>query len=200
MGPPKHTLYWIYAGLILLLIPAIIALADRYEKSLSPQSPLPSMPPEEVVLRGLAAFDSTASALHLKEVYQAVPASRSGVLSAYRVVTDDEALAYRLVVVRHDIACPTCRDLLVGILLAPEADRVVGVWPLASWELADGPFDPTAFFAQLSGRALAEPLVVGQNMDGITGATLSVNALVTQWSQAGSWLSGSRGVFDAELR
>ena len=193
MGQPKHPLYWIYSGLILLSIPTIIMLMGLYEKSLSPESPLPSIPPKEIVLHRLAAFDSTASALHLKEVYQAGPAPRSGVLSAYRVLTDDEVLAYRLVVVRHDIACSTCRDLQVGILLAPREDRVAGVLPLASWELADGRFDPTAFFAQLIGRALAEPLVVGRDIDGITGATLSVNALVTQWSQAGNWLAESKG-------
>ena len=168
-------------------------LLGLYEKSLSLESPLPSIPPKEVMLHHLAAFDSTASALHIKEVYQAMPAPRSGVLSAYRVVTDEEALAYKLVVVRHDIACATCRDLLVGILLAPGEDRVAAVLPLESWELADGRFDPTAFFAQLSGRALAEPLVVGRDIDGITGATLSVNALVTQWSQTGSWLTESKG-------
>ena len=194
MGQPKHLLYWIYSGLILLLIPAIIILIGRYEKSLSPESSLPPIPPKEVVLHHLAAFDSTASALHLKEVYQAVPAPRSGVLSAYRVVTDDEALAYKLVVVRHDIACPTCRDLLVGILIELKEDRVVGVFPLESWELADGSFDPNAFFAQLSGRALSEPLAVGRDIDGITGATLSVNALVAQWSQAGIWLAESKGI------
>jgi hypothetical protein len=116
------------------------------------------------------------------------------VLSAYRVLTDEEALAYQLVVVRHDIACPTCRDLLVGILIEPREDRVVDILLLASWELADGPFDPTAFFAQLIGRALSEPLVVGQDIDGITGATRSVNALVTQWSQAGHWLAESKGI------
>ena len=163
-----------------------------YEKSLSLEVPLPSIPPKEVVLQSLAAFDSTASALHLTEVYQATPAPRSGVLSAYRVLTDDEALAYKLVVVRHDIACATCRDLLVGILIEPKEDRVAAVLPLESWELADGPFDPTAFFAQLSGRALAEPLVVGEPIDGITGATRSVNALVSQWSQAGTWLAESK--------
>lgn len=193
MGPPKHPLYWIYSGLILLLIPLIVMLTRLYEKSLSPESSLPPVPPEEVVLQNLVAFDSTASALYLKEMYQAVPAPRSGVLSAYRVVTDEEALAYKLVVVRHDIACPTCRDLLVGILIEPREDRVAGVLPLGSWELADGPFDPTEFFAQLIGRALSEPLVVGRDIDGITGATLSVNALVTQWSQVGRWLEESKG-------
>ena len=141
MGQPKHPLYWIYSGLTLLLIPAIIMLIGLYEKSLSLESPLPSIPPKEVMLLRIAEFDSTASVLHLKEVYQATPAPRSGVLSAYRVLTDDEVLAYRLVVVRHDI----------------------------------------------------EPLVVGRDIDGITEATLSVNALVTQWSQAGSWLAESKG-------
>ena len=194
MGPPKHPLYWIYSGLILLSIPAVIIIIGLYEKSLSPQSPLPPIPPKEVVLHHLAAFDSTASALHLKEVYQATPAPRSGVLSAYRVVTDEEALAYKLVVVRHDIACPTCRDLLVGILIGPKEDRVAAILPLESWELADGSFDPTAFFAQMSGRVLSEPLVVGRDIDGITGATLSVNALVSQWSQAGTWLVESKGI------
>lgn len=194
MGQPKHPLYWIYSGLILLLIPAIIMLIGVYERSLSPESPLLSIPPKEVMLLHLAEFDLTASALHLKEVYQSMPAPRSGVLAAYRVLTEDEALAYKLVVVRHDIACPTCRDLLVGILIEPREDRVVGVFPLESWELADGPFDPTEFFAQLIGRALSEPLIVGQDIDGITGATLSVNALVTQWSQAGTWLAESKGI------
>jgi hypothetical protein len=66
-----------YSGLILLLIPVIVMLTRLYEKSLIPESPLPSIPPEEVVLHHLAAFDSTASALQLKEVYQAVPAPRS---------------------------------------------------------------------------------------------------------------------------
>ena len=115
-------------------------------------------------------------------------------LAVYRVVTDDEALAYWLVVVHHDIACATCSDLLVGILIEPRADRVASVLLLASWELADCPFDLTIFFAQLIGRALAEPLVVGQDIDGITRATLSVNALVTQWSQAGTWLAESKGI------
>lgn len=193
MRQSKHPLYWIYCGLILLLIPAIIVLVGLYEKSLNPEPPLPSIPPKEVVLGHLAAFDSTRS-LHLKEVYQATPAPRSGVLSAYRVLTEDEVLAYRLVVVRHDIVCATCRDLLVGILIEPSEDRVAGVLSLASWELANGRFDPTAFFTQLIGQALSEPLVVGGNIDGITGATLSVNALVTQWSQAGSWLAESKGI------
>ena len=193
MGQPKHPLYWIYSGLILLLIPAIIMLIGVYEKGLSLESPLPSIPPKEIMLLRLAEFDSTASALHLKEVYQATPAPRSGVLSAYRVLTDDEVLAYRLVVARHDIACASCLDLLVGILIEPKGDRVAAVFPLESWELADGRFDPTDFFAQLSGRALLEPLVVGRDIDGITEATLSVNALMTQWSQAGSWLAESKG-------
>ena len=75
-------------------------LLGLYEKSLSLPSFLPPVPPKEVVLHHLAAFDSTASALHLKEVYQATPAPRSGVLSAYHLLTEDEALAYKLVVVR----------------------------------------------------------------------------------------------------
>ena len=64
MGQPKHS-YWIYSGLILLLIPAIIVLIGLYEKSLSPESPLSPIPPKEVVLHHLAAFDSTESARHL---------------------------------------------------------------------------------------------------------------------------------------
>ena len=52
------------------------------------------MPPKEAILDRLAAFDPTARILHLKEVSQAVPVPRCGVLSAYRVLTEDEALAY----------------------------------------------------------------------------------------------------------
>jgi hypothetical protein len=37
------------------------------KKSLSPQSPLSSIPPKEAILHRLAAFDSTASALYLKD-------------------------------------------------------------------------------------------------------------------------------------
>ena len=192
MGQPKHPLYWIYSGLILLLIPVIFALTGRYEKSRRSPWPLPPLPSKEVLLSRIAALDSTARDFQLDEVYQATPAPRSGVLAAYGVLTDDEVLAYRLVVVRHDIACATCRDLLAGILIEPSEDRVVAVWPLISWELADGPFDPTAFFARLSGRLLSEPLAVGRDIDGITGATLSVQALATQWKQAGHWLAESK--------
>ena len=71
-----------------------MVLMARYKKSLSPQVPLPSMPPKEAILHRLAAFDPTARTLHLKEVRQAVPAPHFGVLVAYRVVTEDEALVY----------------------------------------------------------------------------------------------------------
>lgn len=82
-----------YSGLILLLTPTVMVLMALYKKSLSPQSPLSSILPKEALLHRLAAFDS-ARALRLKEVRQAVPAPRCGVLLAYRVVTEDEALAY----------------------------------------------------------------------------------------------------------
>ena len=195
MGRSEHPLYWVYSGLILLLVPTIIMLIGLYEKALSPQAPIAPVPPppNEVVLHSLSKFDPTSSTFRLKEVYQAVPVPRSGVLSAYKVLKGHETLAYRLVLVRHDIACATCRDLLVGILLAPGEDRVEAVLPLVPWELADGRFDPTPFFSQLIGRVLSDPLVVGRDIDGVTGATLSVNALVTQWSQAGHWLAESKG-------
>lgn len=192
MGQPKHPLYWIYSGLILLLIPVIFMITGLYKKSHSAQWTLPPLPSKEVLLRRLAVFDSSASDFQLDEVYQATPTPHSGVLAVYGVLTDDEVLAYRLVVVRHDIACATCRDLLAGILLEPSEDRVVAVWPLTSWELADGPFAPTAFFTQLSGRLLSEPLAIGRDLDGVTGATLSVQALVNQWKQAGHWLAESK--------
>ena len=67
-----------------------MVLMARYKKRLSPQVPLPSMPPQKTILHRLAAFDPTARTLHLK----AVPVPRCGVLSAYRVLTEDEALAY----------------------------------------------------------------------------------------------------------
>ena len=73
MRQSKHPLYWVYSGLILLLIPVGITLLDLYEKSLSLQSILPPIPPKEAVLHRLAAFDPTASSFHLKEVYQATP-------------------------------------------------------------------------------------------------------------------------------
>ena len=71
-----------------------MVLMALHKKSLSPQSPLSAIPPKEVILHRLAAFDSTVRALRLKEVRQAVPAPRFGVLLAYRVVTEDEELVY----------------------------------------------------------------------------------------------------------
>ena len=169
----------VFLGLILLLVPTAIGLVHFYEDAQLRHAALdlPPVPSLEELSGVVREFNSELTDPQLEVAYQATPQLRSGLLVLYKV-SDQDRLVYRLAVVRHDIPCDTCRDLLVGVFLAPGDEQIRGIVPLEPWEMAEGPVNPTAFFSQLEGHSLLESLLVGHNIDGMTGASLSVQALL----------------------
>lgn len=177
-------------GLILLLVPAALGLVHLYEEARQHHSTrdLPSLPSSEALLDMVRQFDKELVSPRLEAAYQSSPLPRSGLLAVYKV-SDLNRPIYRLAVVRHDIPCDSCRDLLVGVFLAPEEERIIGIESLEPWELAEGVVDPNVFLSQLSGRSLPDSLRVGPELDGMTGASLSVQALLTEL-----WGLGQRAI------
>lgn len=114
--------------------------------------------------------------------YSPVREPRSGVVRSYRL-RHGEAI-YRLLVFRHDIACSVCRDILAGAVLAADG-TVERVFILNEWEVEGKVVDPTPLLAQLRGR---EMFRLGENVDGISGATYSSTGLVHQLNHARQWI------------
>lgn len=171
----------VFLGLILLLVPTAIGLVHLYEEAQERHAyrDLPPVPSLEVLTGVVREYHSELIDPQLEVAYLATPQPRSDLLVLYEV-RDSNRLVYHLAVVRHDIACNTCRDLLVGIFLTPEEDRILGIASLEPWELAGGVVDPTPLLAQLKGRSLQDSLRAGRDLDGMTGASLSVQALLTE--------------------
>ena len=61
--------------------------------------------------------------------------------------------------------------------------------PLEAWEKESGSFDPEAFLAQLKGISLSDSLQVGKDLDGISGATLTVGAMLKELRGLRSWFA-----------
>ena len=61
--------------------------------------------------------------------------------------------------------------------------------PLEAWEKESGSFDPDAFLAQLKGTSLSDSLRLGQDLDGISGATLTVDAMLIELRGLRSWFA-----------
>ena len=171
----------IFLGSVLLLVPLAIGLIYLYEDAQSSHvsRDLPPIPSLEVLSDIVQKFNPELTDPQLEVAYEATLHPRSGLLVLYKVNSQDR-LVYRLAVVRHDIACSTCRDLLVGIFFDSDDDCIIGIEPLEPWELAEGVVDPTVFLTQFKGRSLLDSLRIGQELDGITGASLTVQALLTE--------------------
>ena len=114
--------------------------------------------------------------------YSPVRESRSGVVRSYQLRHKDTT--YRLVIFRHDITCAVCRDVLAGAVFA-EDGTVEHVFVLDEWEVEGKAVDPTPLLAQLRGR---EMFRLGENVDGISGATYSSTGLVRQLNHARQWI------------
>ena len=97
---------------------------------------------------------------------------------------------YELVVLRHDVVCGTCRDLLVAVYLVPKTRVIAGIMPLVPWENEMGALEPDTFLAQLVGHSLRDPLRPDDEIDGISGATLTVKALLSEIRGLSRWLAG----------
>ena len=67
----------------------------------------------------------------------------------------------------------------------PEDSTVKRVFVLDEWEVEGKAVDPTPLLAQLRGRAA---FLLGENVDGISGATYSSTGLVQQLNHARQWI------------
>ena len=128
------------------------------------------------------AFLGDAQAIEWLLEYSPVREPRSGIVRSYRLHHGEAT--YRLIVFRHDIACPVCRDVLAGAVFA-EDGTVERVFVLDEWEVEGRVVDPTPLLAQLRGRAAFR---LGENVDGISGATYSSTGLVQQLNHARQWI------------
>ena len=152
---------------------------------------LPPLPSAKQLLAATRQFDPTLASPDLRLIHETNPLPRSGLLQLYRV-SDDGRPVYSLALVRHDIACGTCRDLLAAVFLTASTKEIAGVAPLEAWEKESGSFDPDAVLAQLEGTSLGDSLRLGQDLDGISGATLTVGAMLTELRGLDSWFASRR--------
>ena len=178
----------LFLGLILVLVPGVLVLLHFYAEAEDQHfdSALPAVPSERKLLEVIRQFDADLTHPRLQLMHRPRPAPRSGVVQIFQVYEDTQSV-YDLVVVRHDITCPTCRDLLAAVFLHAGTRRIAGIVPLEAWEKESGPFEPEEFLRQLVGYSVHDSLRVGQEVDGITGATLTVRALLQQLGGVRSW-------------
>ena len=169
--------------LMLLAVSLIVLYQQRSMRHLD----LPELPAKRAIVTKIFVAVPTWKDVELQDLYFAHPEPRSGVLAVYSVY-DTKQLAGKLAVVRHDIACTTCKDLLLGILFDPVKHRVLRIFPLESWELETGVYDPTTFLDQFKGRSLEIPDLDDTEIDGISGATYSVQATLSQLREIQNWL------------
>ena len=178
----------LFLGLILVLGPGVLVLLHFYAEAEDQHfdSTLPAVPSERKLLAVTRQFNADLKNPHLKLMYRPRPAPRSGVVQIFQVQEDTQSV-YDLVVVRHDIACSTCRDLLAAVFLETHTQRMAGIVPLVAWEKESGLFEPEPFLTQLVGYSVHDSLRMGQEVDGITGATLTVRALLHQLGEVRCW-------------
>lgn len=145
----------------------LIAFEER-RSSYNPSLPW-HPPPQELLVKLNETLGQDVSALISVFLPNRVPAS--GII---------EVLEYGemyVAVLREDIACDVCRDLLVAVIFNPLTMEIQDIVPLEPWEFQGKPFDPYPILSRF-GRLEADNSNTLLQVDGITGATKSVEALV----------------------
>ena len=180
-----------FGVLLVALLPTFFLLASRYQsldervRLLQPNPFVPAPSPEDLLAQvSQVVSDST---LQLHQVWAAEPEPTSGLVADYTVLRGDQAV-YRLVVFRYDIACSVCRDVLAAALYEAEGDALVQILLLDDWEVRGERVDTVRFLRQFAGRSVATELVLGANVDGISGATFSAGGLVEELNTAAAWV------------
>lgn len=175
-------------GILLLFALGLLML---YNKRAMPVAGLPEVPSIQEIASRLEAFNAVYKDIQMQEAFVARPEPRSGVLAVYSVHNNEQRTFY-LAAMRHDISCTTCRDLLLGVLFDPSTDKILGILPLSPWELETGTYDPTVFLSQFKGQILGTSQWEAKDIDGISGATYSVQATLTQLRELNRWIQKSQ--------
>ena len=167
------------AAVLVILFEAFFAARDRYF-----DSALPAVPSDRHLIDLLR--QKAPSWRWERQLHRPGPPPRSGVVRA-DLLRGETGVAGLLVALRHDIACVLCNDLLVAVLLDPGTRRIHRVEAMVPWELKGEPLDAAPFLAKLAGRAPVR-MVAGTDLDGISGATLSVEGMLHELAALGTWL------------
>ena len=118
----------ISCGLILGLTGGVAVLLHLYSEARARRfnSALPALPSTTQLLAATRQFDPSLASPDLRLLHEARPQPRSGLLQLYRV-SDNGGPVYALALMRHDIACGTCRDLLAAVYLDASTKEIAGV-------------------------------------------------------------------------
>ena len=184
----------VYVGLGVLLVPVIVLLAEQYP-SYEERLRRTATPPQLAPIPELTDLQSDvdravpeATGCVWQAVYVPEREPLTGIARVYDLRRDGE-VAYRYLVLRHDIACGTCRDLLFGLLHETSSNLWKQILLYEPLEGKTGIVDAVDFLAQFRDRPVGGRLVVGDTVDGLTGATRSVEGVVRRVGQAAEWLS-----------
>ena len=167
------------AAVLVILLAAFFAARDRYF-----DAALPAVPSDRQVIDLLQ--QKAPSWRWERQLHRPGPPPRSGVVRA-DLLRGETGAAGLLAVLRHDIACVLCNDLLVAVLLDPATRQIHAVEAMVPWELKGEPLDAAPFLAQLAGRAPVR-MVARRGLDGISGATLSVEGMLHELAVLETWL------------
>ena len=189
MKRPSRPEIWILSGLILALIPTSVGLLAAYLSLGAPPPAEPELPlPDREYLRGLVRDLEPAGAFSLRLLYDEEPALGTGIARVYRADIEGKG-TYYLVVLRHNIACEVCRDIVAVAIYDRDRRRLAGVYLSQPWEVRGRAVDTRPFLDQFSGWPLETPIRIGANADGITGATKSTRGLAEQLNEAAAWIA-----------
>lgn len=146
---------------------------------------LPVTPPEATPTAAMGIVRPELGAGELEVVYRAQPSPRSGVLTLYRILSDGGVQAM-LAVVRHDILCASCRDVLLAVVLDPAGEAIEAVVNMVPREVDGARVEAALFLSQWAHRPVADVLSLGE-IDAITGATRTVHAVVDEMAALQGW-------------
>lgn len=186
----RHPILLALVGFIVVLVPSLVALALAYDEARDRyfDPTLPAVPKHGEmgsIARRLAPAGSQWKVVRTLHVPS--PPPRSGVVRV-DLVQDEAGEARLLAIVRHDISRETCTNLLVAVLISLDDRRILAVQPLERWELHGEPLDPTPFLSQLVDRSTSQFVEIIGEIDGITGATLTVEALLHEMKALDAWV------------
>ena len=148
---------------------------------------LPASPTREALVSLISDFHPEWKHVEIRDFFKSSPEPRSGILAVHSVYNDGR-FVYRFATVRHDIICSTCTDLLLGVLFDPQDSRIIEIMSLKPWHLKAGVHDPTSFLRQFSGRYLKDSGWDAKKIEGVTGATYSVQATLHQLREIEDWI------------
>ena len=119
-------------------------------------------------------------------VWEANPEPRTGLVSVLELPATGTP-EWRIVVVRHHILCSVCRDVYAAAVYRIVEDELARVVLLDPWEMEGRTIAVDPFLSQFVGIPRDQRLTTGGNVDGLSGATKSVDGLVERLNEAGAW-------------